>query len=416
MQTDVIAKYEGHVSQSMAALAQLMNAHVEVRAQGSHVWDEEGTQYLDCGGYGVFLLGHRHPYVVDAVKRQLDRQGFSTRVLLNPGLADAATSLASKAPNGLEYVFMTNSGAEATELGLKLAKASGAKHIIAMHNGFHGKTNGALSVTGRPLYREPFEPLLPNVTFVPFGDIFELRRALSREERMAVILEPIQAEAGVVIPPKGYLREVERLCRDRGAFLIIDEVQTGLGRLGVWWGTEIEGVTPDVMLVGKILSGGLVPVGAVVATSEAFEPLNRDPLIHSSTYSGNPVAMAAVQATLAAIEQEDAVAKADRLGARIKALLADALKEVCQELVQEVRGLGLLLAVEFKADHFAGDFVFELLSRHVIVSTSLNTNRVVRFHPSIMISDTDLTWLRDAVQESGAAVASRFGTSVSAEV
>jgi putrescine aminotransferase len=412
----VIDRYQSHVSQSMATLAQLMNAHVEVRAQGSHVWDEEGTQYLDCGGYGVFLLGHRHPHVVDAVKAQLDSQGFSTRVLLNPRLAQAAATLASKAPKGLEYVFMTNSGAEATELGLKLAKASGAKHIVAMHNGFHGKTNGALSVTGRALYREPFEPLLPNVTFVPFGDIAALDRVLPAGERAAVIIEPIQAEAGVIIPRAGYLREVERVCRERGAFLILDEIQTGLGRLGVWWGAEIEGVTPDLMLVGKILSGGVVPVGAVVATAEAFEPLNMDPMIHSSTYGGNPVAMAAAQATLEAIEHENAVATADRLGAQIKALLAEALEEACDDLVEEVRGVGLLIAVEFKADHFAGDFVFELLSRHVIVSTSLNTNRVVRLHPSITMSDSDLAWLRDAVQESGAAVASRFGTSVSTEV
>jgi putrescine aminotransferase len=353
---------------------------------------------------------------VDAVKAQLDRQGFATRVLLNPGLAQAATSLASKAPHGLEYVFMTNSGAEATELGLKLAKASGAKRIVAMHSGFHGKTNGALSVTGRALYRDPFEPLLPNVTFVPFDDIPELDRALSGQDRAALIIEPIQAEGGVVIPRAGYLRDVERICRKHNAFLILDEIQTGLGRLGVWWGAMIEGITPDVLLVGKILSGGLIPVGAVVATTDAFEPLNLDPLIHSSTYSGNPVAMAAVQATLEAIEREDAVSRAGRLGAEIKALLMDALSDACQDLVEEVRGMGLLIAVEFKADHLAGDFVFELLRRHVIVSTSLNTNRVVRLHPSITISDSDLAWLRGAVEESAAAVSSRFGTSISTTI
>jgi putrescine aminotransferase len=416
MQADVIDAYERHVSQGMASLARLMNAHVEVRAEGSHVWDEEGTEYLDCGGYGVFLLGHRHPYVVDAVKRQLDRQGFSTRVLLNPGLAQAATLLADKAPPGLQYVFMTNSGAEATELGIKLAKASGARRIVAMQNGFHGKTNGALSVTSRALYRDPFKPLLPNITFVPFGNIVELERALSGDEPSALIIEPVQAEGGVVIPPAGYLRDVERVCREHGTFLILDEIQTGLGRLGTWWGADVEGVTPDAMLVGKILSGGLVPVGAVVATSKAFEPLNMDPLIHSSTYSGNPVAMAAAQATLETIEREDAVQTAARLGATIKNLIADALDDACRDLVEDVRGIGLLIAVEFKADHLAGDFVFELLTRHVLVSTSLNTNRVVRLHPSIMMSDSDLAWLRDAVRESGAAVANRFGADVSMEV
>ena len=231
-----------------------------------------------------------------------------------------------------------------------------------------------------------------------------------------MIVEPIQAEAGVVIPYPGYHRDVERICREHDAFLILDEIQTGLGRLGVWWGAEIEGITPDVMLVGKILSGGVVPVGAVVATPKAFEALNMDPLLHTSTYSGNPVAMAAVSATLEAIEREDAVATAGRLGDEIKALVAGALEEACGDLVAEVRGMGLLIAVEFNADHFAGDFVLELLTRHVIVSTSLNTNRVVRLHPSICMSETDLAWLRDAVHESGAAVESRFGTSVSTEV
>ena len=399
----------------MATLAQLMNAHVEVRAEGSHVWDEQGTQYLDCGGYGVFLLGHRHPSVVEAVKRQLDTQGFSTRVLLNPRLAQAAEALATRAPEGLEYVFFTNSGAEATELGLKLAKANGARRILAAHGGFHGKTNGALSVTGRPLYRDPFEPLLPNVEFFAYGDPDALERALADGERSAVIIEPVQAEGGVIIPYAGYHRDVERICRERGAFLILDEIQTGLGRLGRWWGAELEGITPDVLLVGKILSGGVVPVGAAVATPAAFDALNMDPMLHTSTYSGNPVAMAAVTATLETIEREDAVGRAQRLGEEIKALVTDALADACPTLVEEVRGMGLLIAIEFKADHFAGDFVFELLSRHVIVSTSLNTNRVVRLHPSVTIDDSDLAWLRDAVHQGGLEVASRFGTNVSTE-
>jgi putrescine aminotransferase len=411
----VIERMRRNVSQGMATLAELMNAHVEARAEGAHVWDEQGTEYLDCGGYGVFILGHRHPAVVEAVKQQLETQPMSTRVLLNPHLAEAAEALAGVTPEGLDYVFFTNSGAEATELSLKLAKVNGHRRIVSTHGGFHGKTNGALSVTGRPLFRESFEPLLPNVEFIPFGEAGALEQALAGQPPSAVIMEPIQAEGGVVIPPEGFHRDLERICREHGAFLILDEIQTGLGRLGRWWGAEIEGITPDVLLVGKGLSGGVVPVSAVVASEKAYTALNMDPLLHTSTFAGNQLAMSAAKAALATMQTEDVVGRAEVLGERIKELVTSALNEACPDLVAEVRGRGLLIAIEFREDHFAGDFVFELLAHHVLVSTSLNTNRVVRLHPSVALSDSDLDWLADALRKSGAAVQSRFGNTVPAK-
>jgi putrescine aminotransferase len=404
-----IARYRAHVSEGMAGLAELMDAHVEVRSEGTKIWDEQGTEYLDCGGYGVFILGHRHPRVVEAVHAQLDRHPMSSRVLLNGDLARAAEDLARVAPVGLDYVFFTNSGAEATELAIKLARINGRRRLISTHGGFHGKTNGALSVTGKPLFRDPFSPLLADVTFVAYNDVDALEAELAAGEPAAVVLEPIQAEGGVIIPAAGYLTAVRELCDRHGAFLVLDEVQTGLGRLGSWWGADRDGVTPDVLLVGKGLSGGCVPVAGVVATADAYRPISEDPLLHSSTYAGNPLAMAAASAAIATIKEEDIIARAQSLGTRLLDEISTLQRDHAPTVLKEVRGAGLLLALEFHEDHFAGDFVLELVNQHVIVSTSLNANRVVRLHPAAIMEEDDIDWLLRALRESIGAVEERFG-------
>ena len=405
-----IARYRAHVSEGMAGLAELMDAHVEVRSEGTKIWDEQGTEYLDCGGYGVFILGHRHPRVVAAVHAQLDRHPMSSRVLLNGDMARAAEDLARVAPDGLDYVFFTNSGAEATELAIKLARVNGRPRLISTHGGFHGKTNGALSITGKPMFRDPFGPLLADVSFVPYNDVDALEAELATGAPAAVVLEPVQAEGGVIIPADGYLRAVRELCDRHGAFLVLDEVQTGMGRLGSWWGADREGVTPDVLLVGKGLSGGCVPVAGVVATADAYRTISEDPLLHSSTYAGNPLAMAAASAAIAAIEEEDIIARAHSLGARLLEEIGTLQHDHAPTVLKEVRGYGLLLALEFHEDHFAGDFVLELVNQHVIVSTSLNANRVVRLHPAAIMDEDDIQWLLRALRDSASAVEERFGT------
>jgi putrescine aminotransferase len=376
-----------------------MEAPLEARASGSLVYDEQDTAYLDCGGYGVFILGHAHPAVIAAVRAQLERHPLSTRVLLNPEQALAAELLAGITPAGLDFVHFVNSGAEATEAGIKIARLNGKHRLVAMHGGYHGKTLGALSVTGQPRYQTPFLPLVPEVHFVPFGDATALRSALLPDgEHTCVILEPVQAEGGVILPPPGYLRAVQALCREHGALLILDEIQTGLGRLGVWWGADREGITPDVLLVGKGLSGGAVPVAAAVATAEAYAPLNRDPLLHTSTFAGNPLAMAAAQAAIATIAHDGILDRANRLSAQIIPAVRTCLRDACPDLVADVRGLGLLIGIEFRADHLAGDFMLELLRRRVIVSHSLNAHRVVRLTPPAVLTATEVDWLLDAVQ------------------
>ena len=406
----VVASHHRHVNSGMARLASLMGTPVEVSSKGNYLFDENGEKYLDCGGYGVFTLGHCHPFIMEAVEQQLRRNPLSSRALVNPVVASAAETLASVTPDGLDYVYFGSSGAEATEAALKIACLNGKHKLIAMHNGYHGKTLGALSVTGRDMYRDPFAQLLPPVTFVTFGNIEELEAALcAAGEQGCVILEPVQAEGGVVIPPAGYLSEVERLCRRYGAFFILDEIQTGLGRLGTWWGADREQVVPDVLLVGKALSGGIVPVSAAVASSAAYEKLNRNPVLHTSTFSGNPLAAAAAKATIELMKKEDVVSSACELGERLLNLVRRLTAEH-SDLFVAVRGRGLLLGLEFKADFLAGDFMGEMMKRYVTVSYSLNAHSVVRLTPSAFLNESDLDWLEQAFRASVLVLTERYFT------
>jgi putrescine aminotransferase len=386
------------VNTSLASLARLVAAPVELRSSGTKVYGGDGKTYLDCGGFGVFLLGHCHPAVVAAVRGQLERNPLATRLFLNPELAEAAEELSNIAPSGLDYVFLTNSGAEATEVGLKLARLAGKGRIIAMEGGFHGKTLGALSVTGRPQYRDPFAPLLPDVEFVPFGDEQALRTALASDpQRSAVLLEPILAEGGVRIPPAGYLRQVRQLCDEAGALLILDEIQSGMGRLGAWWGADLAGISPDVLLAGKILGGGVMPVGAALATAGVFAPLNADPLLHSSTFAGSPVAAAAVTATIGVLRDEGLVERAGHLGRTVLDLAREAVLAHCPALVNEVRGTGLLIGIDFVSAEAATEFLIAMLEEHVIPSYSLNSSNVLRLTPPALLDNRDLDWLAKAL-------------------
>jgi putrescine aminotransferase len=265
-----------------------------------------------------------------------------------------------------------------------------------MHGGFHGKTLGALSVTGRAQYREPFAPLLPEVQFVPFGDLRALRAALSADT--AVLLEPVQAEGGVRLPPSGYLAAVRAACDATGAVLILDEIQTGLGRLGTWWGADVDGITPDVLLSGKILGGGVVPVGGVVATPEMFAPLNADPLLHSSTFAGSPLAAVAVSATIDTIKAEGLLERVRWLGPQVRDLAVEAVTSHCPHLVTEVRAAGLLIGIDFVSSEAATEFLIGLLDEHVIPSYSLNASNVLRLTPPALLDIQDLHHLGRALR------------------
>jgi putrescine aminotransferase len=400
----VLAGYRRHVNTGLARLGDLMAAPVIASAAGSWVYDLDGEAYLDCGGYSLFLLGHAPPGVVEPVAAQLRRLAVTGPLVLTAELPAAAAALAEICPPGLDYVYFTNSGAEAVETALKLARLGGKRRLVSTDGGFHGKTLGALSVTGRQGYRDPFQPLLPGVTFVPFGDAAAMAQAVTAD--CCVVVEPVQGEAGVRIPPEGYLAEVAEACRRSGAILVADEIQTGLGRLGgSLWGIDAERVVPDMLLAGKALGGGLVPVGAVVCSAEVFAPLNADPLLHTSTFGGNPLAATAARHTIAEVLRQDVPARARDLGQRLLRLVAETLTRECGHLLTDVRGRGLLIGIEFAAPHLAGEFVLEMLANRVVVASSANTPHVIRLTPSALLTEAEVATLAAALGAAAAALA-----------
>jgi putrescine aminotransferase len=411
--SETVAAYRQHVNRGMAQLFELMNSPMEVCSSGPNfIEDERGVQYLDCAGYCVFLLGHRHPGVLAAVQEQLAKHPVSSRVLINGPLAVAATRLAEVAPSGLEYVWFGNSGAEVVEAALKLAAANGRRRWVSMEGGYHGKSLGALSVTGREAYRAPFASILPHVDFLPYGDIGALQRRLAGTDGdSTVIIEALQSEAGVIIPENGYLKAVSDMCHYHGAFLIVDEISTGMGRTGAWWRCQTECMEPDMLLAGKALGGGILPVSALIATAAAFRPFNKEPLLHTATFSGSPLACAAVVASIAAVGNDDVISKAERIGAMLLSEIRSLAAQHEDTCVSAVRGAGLLIGIEFQEEHHAGDFMLEMMDRRVLVCHSLNAHRVVRLTPPATLTNGDVRQLLTAIAESFAALALRIASS-----
>jgi putrescine aminotransferase len=400
-----------HLSRGRAKLGDMFGGHVEAEADGAWLTTTSGERFLNAGGYGVFILGSRHPVVEAAVIDQIRRRPIASRLFLDHEAAAAAEALARRCPPGLEHVHWVGSGAEATETAIKLARSRGRTHLVSTVGGYHGKTMGALSVTGRDLYQAPFRPLLPSVSFVPFGDEDALAAELALHgERACFLVEPVQGEAGVVVPPTGYLKRAEQLCRASGAFFVVDEILTGLGRLGDWWGCDAEDVRPDVMLVGKGLSGGIVPVAAAVATDQAYASFDRDPFIHTSTFAGSPIAMAAARAAVETIEAEAVVPRAEAIGQRLGASLHRSVAELAPHLVREVRGRGLLWGLEFAGPGLAGEMLLELIARHVVVNHSLNAHAVLRLTPPAVLTDDDLDHLESALAGALRSLAARYPT------
>ncbi|MFP8885478.1 MULTISPECIES: aspartate aminotransferase family protein [Streptomyces] len=393
----ILGLYRAHLSKGRATLAELFGSHMEVESSGAWLTTSDGERFLNAGGYGVFIMGSRHPVVMEEVERQLHRHPTATRILLEPTVARAAEALVSVVPRGLDRVHFALSGAEAVETGLKLARAGGFKRTVSMHGGYHGKTLGALSATAKEVYQQPFRPLVPDFLHLPFGDADALEAELSAHPgEVCVILEPVQGEGGVIIPPKGYLKKVEELVRSYGGFLILDEIQTGFGRLGEWWGADTEGIVPDVLLAGKALGGGVLPVSAAIAGREAFRPFDKDPYVHTSTFSGQPLLMAAVKGAIRAIEEERLVSRAMDLGARLLPRIAETAHRNIPDLVVDVRGQGLLIGVELVEAGIAGELLIELFNHGVVANHSMNGSSVVRFTPPAILTDSDVDHLVDS--------------------
>lgn len=383
---ETIAKYEKYINPAQAKLFRFMGlASVEGHAQGWTITDSEGREFIDClGGYGMFALGHRHPKVVEAVEKELHAMPMCGKVLFNRPMGELAELLAEITPGDLQYSFFVNSGTEAVEGCLKVARlATKRSKFVAAENAFHGKTMGSLTATGRDLYREPFKPLLDCFTHVPYGDASALE-AVVDEETAAVILEPIQGEGGIIVPPEGYLKEVKAICEAKGALLIADEVQTGIGRTGTWFGVEHDGVKPDLMACAKALGGGVMPLGAIIGTPAAWQGLIEAPFLHTSTFGGNQMACAAGVATIKAIKEEDLLRRSAETGAYFKAGLEQIQKEF-PEVIAEVRGKGMMLGVELTREGAGGMLMSLMIDKSIIVAYTLNNPKVIRIEPSLIM-------------------------------
>ncbi|MBR5487802.1 MAG: aminotransferase class III-fold pyridoxal phosphate-dependent enzyme [Phascolarctobacterium sp.] len=383
---ETIAKYEKYINPAQAKLFRFMGlASVEGYAQGWTITDSEGREFIDClGGYGMFALGHRHPKVVEAVEKELHAMPMCGKVLFNRPMGELAEALAEITPGDLQYSFFVNSGTEAVEGCLKVARlATKRSKFVAAENAFHGKTMGSLTATGRDLYREPFKPLLDCFTHVPYGDASALE-AVVDEETAAVILEPIQGEGGIIVPPAGYLKEVKAICEAKGALLIADEVQTGIGRTGTWFGVEHDGVKPDLMACAKALGGGVMPLGAIIGTPAAWQGLIEAPFLHTSTFGGNQMACAAGVATIKAIKEEDLLRRSAETGAYFKAGLEQIQKEF-PEVIAEVRGKGMMLGVELTREGAGGMLMSLMIDKSIIVAYTLNNPKVIRIEPPLIM-------------------------------
>ena len=349
-----------------------------VSGKGVVVTDSKGNSYLDfLAGIATNVLGHAHPAVVKAVSKQIATLGHVSNFYAHPNVLGLSSKLVALTGDKSARVFFCNSGAEANEAALKLSRKTGRTRIVATKESFHGRTIGALSLTGQPSKRDPFKPLIKGITHVPYGDMGAMFKKVNKKTAM-VIVEPIMGEAGVIVPPHGYLQALRELCDETGALLVFDCVQTGMGRTGDWFGYEYSGIKPDVITLAKGLGGGL-PLGAMIALGDAatlFAPGD-----HGSTFGGNPVATAAGLAVISIIEKSELLERVSKVGIELMAELA------LIDGVKEVRGAGLLIGIEF-TEPIAKQVTKDLEKHGVLVNG--NSENVIRIAPPLIVTDRQI--------------------------
>jgi len=350
---------------------------------GSHVWDTDNNEYIDCmGGYGVALVGHRNERVVNAIKSQIDKVITVHSSYYNKTREEFLQVLIAVAPPGLSQVHLNNSGSESIEAAIKFArKFTGKKKMVAMKGSYHGKSMGALSLTFNPKYRESFQPLVEKVSFSSYGDIDGLRTVVDKDTAF-VILEPIQGESGIHVPPEGFLQDVRKLCDENDSLLVFDEIQSGLGRTGRMWASEHWETTPDIMCLAKGIAGG-VPMGATLVRPDILSVMKKGE--HSSTFGGNPLVCAAGTATLQALTQDGLVENAKNMGEKFLHGLNDLKSR--HKIIREIRGKGLMIGVELKFE--VKDILMEGIKKGLLLLYS--GRNILRLLPPLVISDEDVT-------------------------
>lgn len=357
-----------------------------VRAEGATITDSDGKTYIDCtGGYGIFNLGHNHLGIIQALKDQLSECQLFTKPLITEIQIRAAEALAAIAPGDLKCSVMYNSGSEAIDNVLKLVRLHrGPKKIITAQNSFHGHTFGALSATGIASFKRSFKPWVPGFVHVPFGDAAALERAVDAETA-AVMLEPIQHEAGVVLPPDDYFHQVRRICNEHDLILIFDEIKTGFGKTGKMFACEHFEVFPDILVVGKSLGGGLVPLGAIIAKSSFWKRFGLSFTMSASSFAGNGLACRAAWATIHYIQKDDLLNHCQKMGTIIMPRLKE-LVEKYSNLLKSVDGLGLLIGINAKDNKIALELVRHMIQQGILILTAFANPSALMVEPPLVIS------------------------------
>ena len=358
---------------------------------GADVWDTNNKQYIDCmGGYGVALVGHRNERVVNALKNQLEKIIIVHSSLYSKTREEFLENLMKIAPNGLSQVHLNNSGAESIEAAIKFArKFTGKKGMVAMNGSYHGKSLGALSLTFSPKYRKSFQPLVDKVSFSPYGDINELQNTIDNDTSF-IILEPIQGESGIHVPPDGFLQKVRKLCDENEILLIFDEIQSGLGRTGRMWASEHWETSPDIMCLAKGIAGG-VPMGVTLVKPDILSVMKKGE--HSSTFGGNPLSCSAGTATIQALTQDGLVNNAEKMGQKFRQGL-DQLKSE-HSIIREVRGKGLMIGIELKFE--VKDILLEGIEKGVLLLYS--GRNILRLLPPLVITEDHITRTLEILDE-----------------
>jgi putrescine aminotransferase len=375
-------------------------AALEWSGSGSILTDALGRQYIDClGGYGIFSAGINHPRIVQAVTDQIKRMALNSQELLEPWRGALAKLVAEITPGDLQNSFFINNGTDAVEGALKLARLYTKKTtFISALAGFHGKSFGALSLLGKASFRSPFQHGLQDVRFVPYGDADALAEELRRAEVIGlgvagVVLEPVQGEAGAIVPPDDYFPRVREICDRYGVLLIADEVQTGMGRTGKMWGLDHWGVVPDILCLGKSLGGGVMPLSAFVSTAKIWEVMIPNPIIHSTTFGGNPLACVAGIAAITVTLDEDLPGQAATRGDYLLREL-HALRDRYPDVLADATGKGLLIGMEFTSQEIGWKVASGLFKRGVLVAGTYSKAQTIRLEPAL---NTPMSLLEDVV-------------------
>jgi putrescine aminotransferase len=405
--SDSVENYAEYVNPAILTARKSVSSDysfVEWEDEGAVFRDTHGVEFIDClGGFGVYMLGHRNPKVLEVVQAQLSRYALHSQELVEPLRGYLSKLVAMVTPGDLQYSFICNGGAEAVEMALKLARlASGKTCFISTVNAFHGKSMGAVSATGKGVYRKPYLPLIPGFQHVEYADPDAMEKAIRNlitvgETVAGVIVEPIQGEAGIIVPPPGYLPALREICDRYEVLLITDEIQTGMGRTGTLWAVEQVNVVPDILIMGKAFGGGVMPITGIAARKHLWKNMLENPwVLGSPTFGGNPLSCSAAIAAIKYTVEWDIPKMAGEKGDYILNKL-NMLREQYPSVLKDVRGKGLLIGMEFPTDEVGFELAKDLFDQRVLVGGTLNNARVIRIEPPAIISyeqiDTVLTCL-----------------------